>query len=286
MVGIPFYCMFIPSDICHRISWRYGISRGCYIREKEKASFKNRRKSSHVGVLSPSKIRSQVCKSSGKLHCFVGPMFSGKTTAMIAKVVQCADVTGECVLVINHIMDKGRVVGNGDTTLGISSHCSQFGNMSAKLRTVYTDKLNDVDVSEYNLLALDETSFFEDLYDTICEWLSQGKHIYCAGLSGDFMNNNLGQVHRLLPIADNFIKLSAVCQLCTEECKGCTPDMFIPAPFTAKISGDMTTTKADQGGKDKYRAVCRYHYNHINDINHMNDKCDILPVPNPVHKTE
>jgi thymidine kinase len=211
-----------------------------------------------IKLISPTLIGSSIHKPAGKLHCFVGPMFSGKTTTMLSKVVQSADVTNTLALVINHNIDRGRVTGNGLTTLGISSHSSQYTGISAKVVTKYTTLLSEVDVSNYSIIGIDEIQLYTDLYNTVSKWLLQGKHIYCSGLDGDFLTHNFGQVHLLLPISDTFNKLCAVCEMCTIECKAETPDFFIPAPFTAKKDGDRNVI-VDQGGKDKYIAVCRYH---------------------------
>ena len=222
-----------------------------------------KRSTSEVVIVSPTTINSTIHKAAGKLHCYVGPMFSGKTTAMLAKVVQCADVTNTSALIIVHSMDKGRSVGNGITTLGISSHNSGFSSVSTKLETHYTECLCHVDVANFDIIGLDECQLYPDLVETIKEWLLQGKHIYCSGLDGNFLTENFGNIHKLLPISDTFTKLCAVCQLCTQECPNSTPDMFIPAPFTAKIAGDRNVI-VEQGGKDLYAAVCRYHFNLIN----------------------
>ncbi len=200
----------------------------------------------------------------GSLHCYVGPMFSGKTSTMIERVVRYADITmSSPPLIINHSLDKDRVVGNGKLGLGVSSHSSQMMGISQRVVTIYTSRLSDVDVSQYNVLGIDETSHFGDLYDTVVLWLSQGKHIYCAGLDGNFLAHNFGEIHRLLPIADTFTKMRAVCHLCQQDFissgKVVTPDSFVAAPFTSKIGGNMSL-EVEVGGQDKYVPTCRYHF--------------------------
>ena len=74
--------------------------------------------------------------------------------------------------------------------------------------------------------------------------------------------NPFGYISKLLPIADNFVKLNAICTVCTQDIinKGekVTPTNVTPAPFTKKIieGNDLI----DVGGKDKYIAVCRKHH--------------------------
>jgi thymidine kinase len=220
--------------------------------------------SPNLKLTSILRSRSEPNKSVGSLHCIVGPMFSGKTSAMITQVVRYADITlSSSPLIINHNIDKGRVVGNGNTKLGVSSHSSQMKGISDRVRTIYTEKLSDVDVSQYNVIGIDEASHYSDLYDTVVEWLSQGKHIYCAGLDGNSQATNFGEIHKLLPKSDTFTKITAVCYFCKKEYEntGCvvTPDSFVAAPFTIKIGGDMKL-EVEQGGQEKYLPVCRYHF--------------------------
>lgn len=199
----------------------------------------------------------------GSLHIFVGPMFANKTSSMLKKVTEFADISKQRPLIINHESDKERSVGNGITGKGISSHSSQYGGLSSKVDHIYTGQLCMVDVSKHNVIGIDEIQLYPDLYDTVQYWLSLGKHIYCSGLDGSFRGDNIGQVHKLLPISDTFTKLSAVCHLCHQEHSKTgnitLPTSFVPAPFTIKIGGDMTK-EIEQGGQDKYLPACRYHF--------------------------
>src|SRR5258706_6643127 len=66
-------------------------------------------------LLSPKESSPRITSTVGSLHCYVGPMFSGKTSTMITHVVRYADITmSSRPLIMNHIIDKDRAVGNGD----------------------------------------------------------------------------------------------------------------------------------------------------------------------------
>ena len=202
-------------------------------------------------------------ENSGSLHVFVGPMFASKTSTMLQHVTRYADITNNKPLIINHKIDEDRSVGNGIIGKGISSHSSQYNGLSSRVNNVYTDFLTMIDVSDVNVIGIDEAQMFPDLYDAVQYWLSLGKHIYCSGLDGNFKAENFGQIHRLLPISDTFTKLLAVCHLCHKEQTSTgnviLPSSFIPAPFTTKIGGNMDQV-IEQGGEDKYLPVCRYHF--------------------------
>ena len=192
------------------------------------------------------------------LQVFTGPMYSEKTKNMISVVSKLSDITDSKVLIINHQLDTR----NGSQ---ISSHSSLYKGLSDKMDTISTSTLSSVDVSNYTVIGLDETNFFDDeadLVNTIKLWISQDKHIICAGLDGDSNMNPFGYISKLLPIADHFVKLNAICTICTQDIinKGekVTPTNVTPAPFTKKIieGNDLI----DVGGKDKYIAVCRKHH--------------------------
>ena len=187
-------------------------------------------------------------------------MFSGKTTKMLKCVTRYSDIDQSEALVINHVIDEKRKVGNN--TKGVSSHSSQMFGVSKNVKCVYTCTLSSVDVSEYTVIGIDEIQFYPDLFETISKWLKLGKHIYCSGLDGCYKGCNFGEVHKLLPISDNFVKLRAVCHLCRQDLKGVvlSPDLFTAAPFTSKISGDYDVN-IEIGGSDKYIPTCRYHHN-------------------------
>lgn len=192
------------------------------------------------------------------LQVFTGPMYSSKTRAMIGEISKLSDISfNKKVLIINHQLDNRNV---NDV---ISSHSSIYKGLSEHIHTISNAQLSSVDVSCYTIIGIDESCFFEedDLVDTIKLWINQGKHIICSGLDGDVNMNQFGFISKLLPIADRFIKLNAVCTLCNQELtdrgEEITPMNITRAPFTKKITPN--TSLIDIGGKDKYIAVCRKH---------------------------
>jgi len=181
----------------------------------------------------------------GSLHVYTGPMFSGKTSRVIREITLLADISElNKVIFINNILDVR------DDACNISSHSSSYKGVSNKIMAVKAEKLSDIDVTDYTIIGIDEGNFYEDLYDTIKQWISQGKEIYCAGLDSDYKMNNFGKIHELLPISDSFIKLNALCYNC--NLKG----YRINAPFTKK-KNTLDNSIIDVGGFDKYYASCR-----------------------------
>lgn len=196
------------------------------------------------------------------LQVFTGPMYSGKSQSLIKELNRLADINPYSnPLIINHALDTR-------SSLGISSHSSGFKGLSDRINIISESRLSSVNVSLYTNIGIDEINFFddeEDLVTTIKLWISQGKHIICAGLDGDANMNPFGYISKLLHIADTFIKLNAICSICTKQLidqgEPITPNNITPAPFTKKIINDQNII--DVGGQDKYIAVCRKHHHKI-----------------------
>ncbi len=192
------------------------------------------------------------------LTCYCGPMWSFKTGSLLKEITLYSDLSKEkCVLVINHVYD------NRDIKNVISSHSSIYKGLNDKIDTLSSSTLQNINVSKYSIIAVDEAQFFDDLVDTIKLWLNDGKHIICVGLDGDSSMNKFGHISELVNLADKFVKLTAVCKLCMDEkiSKGeiITPCNTVPAPFTKKIV--LGNDQIDIGGIEKYVACCRRHHN-------------------------
>jgi thymidine kinase len=201
------------------------------------------------------------------LSVYPGPMFSGKTTRLLQEIARYTggiidkrkNGPGENeVLIINSIKD------NRDLSNVISSHSPFYKGLSDKIDIIATENLSDVNVEKYSIIGIDECNFFKDLYETVKKWLSEGKHIICVGLDGDYKMEKFGNISELLHIADRFEKLSAICSLCLDRillengsssCYVISPDKTVPAPFTMRTSDSKELELI--GGSEKYRAVCR-----------------------------
>lgn len=186
-------------------------------------------------------------QTEGSLKLYIGPMFSGKSTAIIFELARMADI-GFDTLYINHA-DDNRSTEAQDTV--VSTHNSQYTNLSRKINSMKVSTLSDIDVRDYNYIAIDEGQFFPDLYKSVIIWVTAyGKNVLVASLDGDAFRRKFGQVLDLIPHADKVKKLKAICDIClTNERKA------RPAPFTARF-GDNKEAKVI-GGPEKYKAVCR-----------------------------
>ena len=78
---------------------------------------------------------------------------------------------------------------------------------------------------------------------------SHHKNVIVIGLDGASDRNNFGEIHKLIPICDDIIKLKALCSVCKDG---------LPGIFSKKII--QSEKLVDVGSTDKYCAVCRMCY--------------------------
>jgi thymidine kinase len=195
----------------------------------------------------------------GSLTVIFGPMFSGKTTRLIQELTKFVDVTLDShntrCLLINHVFD------DRNPEVGISSHGSSFKGISNHINIHKADDLTTVNVLDYDVIGIDEGQFFRSL-EIVKTWVNEGKNVILSGLITDAYLNSFGQIHTLVPFADNVIQCHSICCECLKNhTRIITPDALsgMKAAFTYKIAKNLKSV-IDVGATDKYIPVCRYHY--------------------------
>ncbi|XP_074561995.1 thymidine kinase-like [Curcuma longa] len=179
---------------------------------------------------------------SGEIHVILGPMFAGKTTALLRRI-QAEKDCGRSVAVIKPERDTRYGFDSVVTHDGVRMPCFSLLELSA-LR----DKMGDAAYQKLNVIGIDEAQFFEDLYDFCCNAADlEGKIIVVAGLDGDYLRKRFGSVLDVVPLADSVTKLTARCEICGRR-----------AFFTLRKTNDTQTELI--AGADVYMPVCRQHY--------------------------
>lgn len=185
-------------------------------------------------------------------------MFSGKTTWLNSELTQLAD-KGLKVLKIVHALDNREDVASNDTSG--STHNSSYKSLTKKISCARSDNLRSIQVENFEVVGVDESQFFPDLFEVVTEWVEvQGKHVRVSGLDGDSSKRKFGQTLDLIPLCDEVVKLRASCKYCLEELRqsGFKGNLFaIEGPFTKRTVRSEEQTVV--GGSDLYVPVCRYH---------------------------
>ncbi|OVA16040.1 Thymidine kinase [Macleaya cordata] len=180
--------------------------------------------------------------SSGEIHVILGPMFAGKTTALLRRMISESG-NGRSVAVIKSDKDTRYGLDSIVTHDGKKLPCWAMPDLSSFRMKLGTDAYDKLDV-----IGIDEAQFFEDLYDFCCEAADHdGKTVIVAGLDGDYLRRRFGTVLDILPLADSVTKLTARCELCGKR-----------AFFTLRKTEETQTELI--AGSDVYMPVCRQHY--------------------------
>lgn len=176
----------------------------------------------------------------GSVEVICGPMFSGKTEELIRRVKR-AQIAKQRVQIFKPAVDirydKEDVV----------SHSSQAIKAEPVENAVdILIKLKD----STRIVAIDEVQFFDDNIITVVTKLAaRGYRVICAGLDLDYRAQVFGPMGTLLALADEVVKIHAICTICG-------------AP--AVRSQRLTKSKEQflLGEHDAYEARCRGHYLH------------------------
>ena len=186
-------------------------------------------------------IQPMLYTSSGYLELFIGPMFSGKTSAL-CNIYKQYILSNKTPIVINHSIDNRY---SDDDTLMIS-----HDNM--RIPCISTEVLSDIPDNILNtsdIIIINEAQFFTNLKVFVLNLLSVNKNVYIAALDGDFRQECFGDIPYLIPHCDKLTKLTALCSQCIKD-----GIIGIPAPFTHRLSAETEQTIV---GTTNYIPVCR-----------------------------
>jgi thymidine kinase len=109
---------------------------------------------------------------------------------------------------------------------------------TATLEAIYPAARN------YDVVAIDEGQFFPDIVDVSERLANEGVVVVIAALDGTFQRKPFGHILSLVPMAEQVIKLSAVCIECGRE-----------AAFTRRTVDSQEVELI--GGEESYKPVCR-----------------------------
>jgi len=196
----------------------------------------------------------------GAVHLITGPMFSGKTSALMREVER-ERRNGRVVFVIKSALDverfgdgaRGTLMTHDGRTLEREAEEEELMGGAVHVCTLGGfDELQDDDLllhRDAEVVAIDEAQFMANLVPFVehcAEML--GQVVYVAGLDGDFRRRKFGQVLDLVPLCDSVTRLKGQCATCGQ-----------PSLFSRRIVADETSV-VSVGGADKYAPACRVCY--------------------------
>ena len=180
-------------------------------------------------------------KKIGSLEIILGPMFSGKTTELMRRIKRHQAI-GKNILTINSIKDTR-------CNSEIKSHDNSFIN-AIKLEYLSNISTREINLDDYQVVAIDEAQFFPDLLDFVTNVLinNHSLDVIVTGLNGDFRQQLFGDTLFLIPHAEKVDLLQGLCTICRDGTPGC---------YSSRLIYNETQTLV--GDKDSYICVCRTH---------------------------
>lgn len=183
----------------------------------------------------------------------LGPMKSGKTRAAVATMGHYSDL-GFKTLYITYKKDEQRTNMNHDHCL--ATHDSTYKGMTEKVKTIKVMSLFQIPeeyVKEADVIAVDESNFYDDLVHHVKKWLIEfKKDIYVYALDGDFQARPFGHIFDLIPFSSECVKETAMCEICLLDKRKNI------APFSTKIN--FGGPLEEIGGSETYKMLCLEHW--------------------------
>jgi len=182
-----------------------------------------------------------VPKPAGTLIVITGSMFAGKSEELIRQVRR-ALYARKKVQVFKSALD------NRWDSAAIATH---NGVRFEAIPVSSSGDLERLVEPDTEVVAIEEIQFFDDGIVALCDrWANEGRTVIAAGLDQDFRGQPFGFMPILLALADEVIKLRAICARCGQ-----------PASKTQRLvdgrpaSWDEPTILI--GAAERYEARCR-----------------------------
>ena len=183
--------------------------------------------------------------TSGWVHVICGCMFCGKTDEML-RLLRRFTIAGRQVVLIKPSLDTR------------TDEVNVVSRSGARHPAVPVDHSREIQalVGDADIVAIEEGQFFDDGLPDVVEVLADaGKQVLVTGLDRDFRGIPFGPMPRLMALADQVTKLTAICTVCGED-----------ATRTQRMVGGRPAAADDPlivvGGMhdDRYEARCRAHH--------------------------
>ncbi len=181
----------------------------------------------------------------GKLEVVCGSMFSGKTEELMLRLRR-AEYAKKNVVTIKHQIDNRKSLACIVSHNGVQREAYPIGSCQDSLKALKNFENDPVDV-----IGIDEIQFFpKEAIPVILSLVSSGKRVIVAGLDLDFRCEPFTIVPALMALADEVMKLRAICVVCGND-----------ANFTQRLINGLPANYNDEtimvGGEECYEARCR-----------------------------
>jgi len=180
----------------------------------------------------------------GKIEVVTGCMFSGKSEELIRRLKR-AKIAKQNVQVFKPSID---------TRYSIVEVVSHAGEKIEALPVSSSKEILENVKENTDVVGIDEAQFFDmEIVDVLRKLAKDGKRIVIAGLDMDFRGEPFGPMPYIMAIADEVLKLHAICTVCGED-----------ATMTQRLINGEPASYNDPvvmiGASETYEARCKLHH--------------------------
>lgn len=151
--------------------------------------------------------------TTGTLKVYAGPMYAGKTTALIGELTIALD-NNKRPLVIKPIIDNRY----GEADIVSHDGVSVSKITGVKVLRLAVGDIPDIDqVNNVDILLIDEAQFFANIGNAIDAYLEMGIDVVAVGLDMDSNGKPFGSIPALMAKANKVHKLTAHCSVCGDS---------------------------------------------------------------------
>lgn len=177
----------------------------------------------------------------GRIEVITGPMFSGKSEELIRRLKR-ARIAKQRIVCFKPDIDLRY------HTTAIASHSAQTHDACVVANVERLKEALFAQIDQVEVIGIDEAQFFdENLLALSLELVHLGKRVLIAGLDTTFAGEPFNPIPDLMAVADEVVKLSAVCMRCGA-----------PAIHTQRLGGSQELVMV--GATGMYEARCRAHF--------------------------
>jgi thymidine kinase len=179
----------------------------------------------------------------GHLTVICGPMYAGKTTEILKRIIVARNLWSKAVLVVKPALDDRY------SATKIVSH----DKLATEAKAITSWDQIDLLAADADMVCIDEVQFFQephfhgDVVEQVRQLLATGTDVVVSGLDMDWQGEPFNVTARLIAMADEVKKLQANCTVCAQ-----------PAPKTHKKSPNGE--QIEVGAGDLYEARCNTHW--------------------------
>jgi len=187
---------------------------------------------------------------SGKIILIIGPMYSGKSSALL-RYFNRSLIANKRSILIKHSNDD-----RYDKNY-VCTHDNKKARVGLSCNNLMKEALEVID--NYDNFFIDEGQFYDANIRQFCDIVAnKGKNVYISALNGDYCCEIFPNISKLIPIANKIVKLTAICMECRDN----------SASYThLKVENKNSKNRIIVGGMEKYVSLCRMCYNKLNSLN-------------------